>query len=129
MSARSVPNCWHHPLCQQPDSFFIGGIQRLDDEVLDTRIDEFLVIADGSFWRTREGEAAPAIGKALFQTLGKVVLQFRLQVYLVLSEDEPAREVRSQHRVERASESVAMLAEYRELVPYSLSRGCTTDHA
>src|SRR5207245_9431449 len=102
--------------------------QRLDGEVLDSCIDEFLVISDSLLLSTGEGKAAPGTGEALFLAFGKVAFKFRVKACLVLGQDEPTREMRPQHAVKGASERVAMLVEYRELAAYTIRCRFATDH-
>ena len=56
---------------QKPDGFFVGGIQCLDDEVLDACFNELLIVKNGLLGSPRKDEAAPGAGERCSRPSGK----------------------------------------------------------
>ena len=75
------------------------GVHCLDDEVLDSSLDQRAEVGDGSIGRGVEDVVAPGALIALFDAFGKVVGELGPEGSFVLGENRPAGGVGAQDGV------------------------------
>ena len=88
----------------------IHGIHCLDDEVLDSSLDQRAEVGDGSIGRGVEDIVAPGTLIALFDAFGKVVGELRLECGFILGENRPAGGVRPQDSLKWSADVLAVVA-------------------